>query len=269
MPIVWACEDVPLSPGQDIDYPYTYQQLDLGELSSLNSAYQYQNNGRICSTLNEFGLTGFSRVLFPNDVNPCLSKPVIRVELPFSQWIIDQAKASIIANADYTEIEDPFLLRVEDTLPLYGCTICEGPDINSVPIEWKLTFAGQSKNEIPVEGTEITVYVDAAGVNRIWGNWYQIQDPGLPVIGYIEAREELVGMTLNYQTSEGQIIPQEITSEHIQEVPGLIFSPIEREDLLEVRKCWTFEITNAETGEVQWRVYQDIITGEIVKVTPI
>lgn len=238
----------------------------MSELLELNQEYHQRNEDAICSTLNEYGLTGFSRILFPNDVNPCLTKPVVRIELPFSESIVEQAKQSLVNNSDYTEVDDPMDLEVSELLALNGCTICEGPDINNVPIEWKVSFQVQKVNNISVEDTEITVYVDALGVNRIWGNWYVVNDPGLPVVGYIEARQNMEGITLFYQTVQGQIMEQKIELEQIEEIPEMIFSPITADDLLEIRKCWLFTVTNSNTGEAQWKVYKDIITGDIVKV---
>ncbi len=266
LPVFWACNDIPVDTEPGSEYPYRYERKTISELKDMNQEYHQKNDGKICSTLNEYGLTGFSRVLFPNDVNPCLSKPVVRIELPFSESIVEQARQSVVSNSDYTEVDDLSGLEVAELLALNGCTICEGPDINNVPIEWKISFHAQQVNNIPVEDTEITVYVDALGVNRIWGNWFFVNDPGLPVEGYIEARQNLEGISLSYQTGEGQIIEQEIELDHIEETPEMIFSPVAMDDFLEIRKCWVFTVLNASTGEAQWKVFKDIITGEIVKV---
>lgn len=175
------------------DYPITISPLGLLELDELNRTYHERNQQKICSTLNEYGYTGFSRILFPNDLNPCAGRVPVAVELANPDPHLEEAIFAIGYNKAFTNVSDVNKLELSEALPLYGCTICEGPETNSVPIEWKFTFAPQKFNGVEVSGSEITVFVDANGVNRIWGNWFEeFYAPSLLEVGYLEAEQRLI-----------------------------------------------------------------------------
>ena len=259
---IWGCKVV--SGEEPVPYPKVYEEKSLDELTALNQEYQQRNEDKICSTLNEYGFTGFSRVLFPNDINPCLSRSAPKIELPFSDSIVEQARKKLIENKEFTNVNEVTKLEVVETLALNGCTICEGPDINNVPLEWKITFANQYQEDVEVRGTGITVHVDNTGVNRIWGNWFDVADPGLPVIGYLEAQQKFIGRTLSYENESGGIVDQNIEASDMKVIPDMIFLPIKTADGLELRKCWRIPISKRNTEVIKWTGFVDIIAGEVV-----
>ncbi len=257
-----------LSPlGDDEIYPASIPEIEMGKLVEMNKEYHAMNDGEICSTLNEYGLTGFSRVLFINDTNPCLNRDEVRIEIQYSEELLNQAKEALIANQEYTNVVDTENLNLKESLPLYGCTICEGPNINSVPLQWRFTFSNQTKEEIEVLGTEISVYVDANGVNRIWGNWYQVYAPKFIEVGYIYAQEVFLGKSLTYEDSSGTLIQHTISASDYGKTPYLKYVPIKKEGTLELRKCWIVELKI--DSELKWRGMVDVKTGEIVNVETI
>ena len=249
------------------EYPAKIESLSLSDLEKLNRKYHQENNDKYCSTLNEYGFTGFSRVLFPGDVNPCLSKTPVRIELTNTDTLITAVKRDLLKNSRYTSVVDTSLLDIEELLPLYGCTICEGPNTNSVPIEWKITFKPQVKDGTEIRNTRISVFIDAQGVNRIWGNWYpEFRVPGLINYGYAYAKETLVGRRIQLNQFIGIKGIFTIAEEHLTERPEYEFLPFESEGTLELRKTWKV-IINYPGDELEgWVANVDVFDGELLQI---
>lgn len=249
------------------EYPSKIEPLGLVELDQLNKTYQSENNDHMCSTLNEYGFTGFSRILFPNDENPCLSKEVVRVEISNSDSLIQVAKEILLKNQVYTNVSDTSSLELLEVTALPGCTICEGPDVNSVPIEWKITFFDQEMNGVTIRDSEITVFIDADGVNRIWGNWYpEFEAPGLINIGYIEAQRLLVGWEFDMTNYTGRDELFIVNNEHTKEQPVLEFSSYINDGILELRKTWKVFISYPDEEFDGWVAYVDVIDGLLLEI---
>ena len=248
------------------DYPVFIERLEINELRVLNDVYHQMNKGLICSTLNEYGFTGFSRVLFPNDVNPCLNREEEKQELPYNDEFLELVKLKLIENAAFTGIRDIENLTLTEITSLYGCTICEGPDINNVPLQWKFTFEPQQLNGIIVSGTEVVVYLGSNGVNRIWGNWYQVVDPGFIEFGSSEAKNSVVGMKVRYANEKNQIFEQEITEAHIVEAPELRYVGVKVDDGLEIHKVWILKVLQHNSSQIRWNIFFSTVTGEVLEV---
>ncbi len=266
--IALSCEA--LEVADFAEYPVKIEAKEQGELGELNARYQAENDNHICSTLNEFGYTGFSRVLFPDDLNPCLSREIVRVELNDADTLIDLAKESLLKNEEFTLVSDTSDLQIEEVVPLYGCTICEGPDINSVPIEYKITFGEQKFGNSKVRNSSITVFVDSIGVNRIWGNWFpEFTSPGLINIGYLEAQTMLIGWEINMEPYTGENVIFTINSEHLESNPVFEFYPYMNEDALELRKTWNVEILYPLESFKGWNANVDVFDGLLLAIEPI
>ncbi|MEP1150188.1 MAG: hypothetical protein ABJH08_00550 [Balneola sp.] len=251
---------------ENVGYPVFIKQIDTSDLILLNERYHQKNNGSLCSTLNEYGFTGFSRVLFPNNSNPCLGQTVVKEELLYTFDLLEQAKQVLIENSEFTGVKNASDLITKEIISLDGCTVCEGKDINNVPLQWKFTFRPQYYNKVEVSESEIVVYIDAEGVNRIWGNWYPVIDPGFIDFGYNKAIEKIVGERLRYANEENQIFEQEILYDHISGEPGLRFAPIKVDEGIEIHKVWSISILKEDKSETRWRVYISTVTGEILEV---
>lgn len=261
---LWGCDSLSIDEKVD-EYPVIIERLTISDLQVLNQKYHEKNNNLICSTLNEYGFTGYSRVLFPDNVNPCLSRNELKKEIPFSNSLLYLAKEVLEENAEYTGVEVTESLVLEDITSLNGCTICEG-DINSVPLQWKFTFQPQVINDIEVMDSEILVYMDMNGVNRIWGNWFPVTDPGFVEFGSVAAKEKALGMKVRYANAKNQIFEQEIAQEHLSGEPELKFVPIEIEERLEIHKAWVFNVLQENTQEVRWNIFISTVTGDVLKV---
>ncbi|RNC85736.1 MAG: hypothetical protein ED557_02890 [Balneola sp.] len=252
------------------DYPTSIEPYLIADLVTLNTRYQQENEGHICSTLNEFGFSGFSRVLFIDDVNPCLDRTQVRVELTRADTLIPLAKKSLLMNSEYTLVTDTTALILDEVIPLYGCTICEGPDINSVPIEYKISFKPQIFEGVKVNDSRITVFVDSIGVNRIWGNWFpEFVNPDFINIGYEEAQDMLLGWDIDMEPFTGGDTVFTVQEEHVQTLPEFEFYPYNNEGVLELRKTWKVFIQfNDDTFE-GWYANIDVIDGLFLAIEPV
>ncbi|MEX0721688.1 MAG: hypothetical protein WD059_13530 [Balneolaceae bacterium] len=249
------------------DYPTLFPRLDISELEQMNSEYQSSNDGHICSTLNAFGFTGYSDILFPNGESLCLSRDIIRVEINFQDTLLRVAKEILINNSKYTGVEDSSKLQISEIMPLYGCTICDGPDVDNVPVEWKLTFAEQKIDSLTIEDTSITVFIDAGGVNRIWGNWYtDFNEPEFINYGYQQVQNGMVGWQIDMRNYTGQEIIYTIGETNLKQKPYLTYLPVEREEGLEIRKCWVVPVDYNSKEFDGWLAYVDVIDGILYKL---
>jgi hypothetical protein len=263
--LIWGCDSLSLDENEG-DYPVIIEEIPLDELQSRNNQYHQKNKGLICSTLNEYGYTGFSRVLFPNGINPCLTREKVNQELPYQEDLLTQVQFQISNNSEYTGIQDTDQLIVREIISLDGCTVCEGPDINNVPLQWKFTFEPQIVNEIEVLGTELVVYIDINGVNRIWGNWFKVIDPGFIEFGSNNAKKDVIGLKLRYTNNQNQILEQDVLESQVLDNPKLKYSTIETEKGLEIHKVWVVSILQENTDEVRWEVLLSTVTGFILEV---
>lgn len=251
------------------DYPLRIEPLESNELQELNERYQSENDDHICSTLNEYGFTGFSRSLFPNDENPCLNRDVVRIQVLNSDSLVIVAKEGLVKNKEFTNVEDISELEVEEVLPLFGCTICEGSDINSVEIEWKITFSNQKSGNTPIQNSTLTVFVDALGINRIWGNWYpEFTSAGFINVGYLEAQNMLVGWEINMEPYTGESEIFIIQKEHLTEEPLFEFVPYINEGILELRRTWRVSISYKNDSFEGWNANIDVYDGLLLSVLP-
>jgi len=238
---VTACES--LDTGILSDYPTRIEALSFQDLTILNEQFHVRNEDKLCSTLNQFGYTGFSRVLFSNDINPCTQREVLRVELTRTDSLLEKAMQSLYDNRDFTLVHDTTALEVIESTALEGCTICEGPDFNNVVIGWKFTFADQVQDGMEVSNSQIAVFLDAEGVNRIWGNWYpEFPDPGLLNIGYLQAQSVFEGFEIDLEPLIGIDSTFTISSEHLSQTPYQTWFPYITDESLEFRKTWNIPI---------------------------
>ncbi|MBO6621495.1 MAG: hypothetical protein JJ892_01285 [Balneola sp.] len=262
--ILPGCESLSLNDKVD-EYPVIIERLNISDLEILNQKYHEKNNKQICSTLNEYGFTGYSRVLFPDNVNPCLNRNELKQEIPFNNDLLIQGKQILKENSEFTGVESTESLVLKDITSLNGCTICEG-DINSVPLQWKFTFQPQVINDIEVMDSEILVYMDKNGVNRIWGNWFPVTDPGFVDFGSVAAKEKTLGMKVRYADSMNRVFEQHITENHISGEIELKFVAIQIDERLEVHKVWVFNILQENTEDVRWNIFISTVSGEVLKV---
>ena len=250
------------------EYPTTFSAIEFSELDQMNREYQQANGGHICSTLNKYGFTGYSEIFFEDGESPCANREVVRVELEQTDTLITAAKTALLKNNIYTGVNDTSKLIITELLPIRGCTICEGPGLNNVPIELKITFAEQTIDSNKVIGTDITVVIDAEGVSRIWGNWYQdFEVPDFVNYGYEEVQSGMIGWEIDMRRYTGEEAIYTVQQEDISGIPKRVYLPIENESeqKLEIRTCWAIPISYNESSDFEgWMAYVDIEEGFLV-----
>ncbi len=251
--------------GEQLIYPSEIEPLAMNELVERNREFQ-ELNENICSTLNEFGYTGFSDVLFEGMESPCVGFNVPRVELSEPDTLLTVAIESLIFNREYTGVRDEDELALFQREPLFGCIVCEGPGIDSKPLQWKFVFERQTIQGKQIHGTYITVVVDANGVNRIWGNWYQdFYIPQRPNFLQDEIVNVLDGQTIEWAEPD-TTYTHTISADQV-ELPGRqMIVPFEDQKKLQMRVGWIIEIPSDEVDFGGWKVVGDILEGRIILV---
>lgn len=251
------------------EYPTVYPALSISELQEMNNDFQQSNNGHLCSTLNRYGFTGFSDLFFVNGESPCSLRDVVRIEMTNTDTLVHAARRLLLADSIYTGVRDTTGLILKDMKPLPGCIICEGPEENRANIEYKLTFEEQVLDSIPVKNTEITVSIDAKGVNRIWGNWYSgFKKPEFVNFGYKQVRQELIGLQIDMRSYTGEETIYSVVEEDLVGIPQKVYMPVENEEegWLEIRTCWQVKISPDYTDFPGWLAYIDVDEGYLVKL---
>ena len=262
----FGCESVELS--EIPEYPITIEPLGLLALDELNEEYHTVNDYSICSTLNEYGLTGYSEVLFQNGEDPCVSKHPPKIEVAKSDSLVILAREAVIKNSKYTNVEQADYLEVIDILPIYGCIICAGPRQNSVPLEWKITFGNQVLDGMEVYDSHITVFVDAHGVNEMWGNWYSdFYAPDFPDVGYLQAQNSLVGQGINLEHIFDLDTTLIVDNEMLVGTPTFNIVPYRNtENMLEIRKAWSILVDFEIPGIENVTAFVDVMDGKLLQV---
>ncbi len=248
-------------------YPSQLTKLEMEELVELNEQFQAENEN-ICSTLNEYGLTGFSTFLFEGESSPCLGREPVRIELTEPDTLLPAAAQTLIHNSEFTGVSNAELLSLLEMEPLRGCIICEGPNIDSRILEWKFVYESQRINGIEVYESSITVIVDANGVNRIWGNWYD--QPYIPARANFlpeEIVENLDGQTLTW-TEDGEEYSHKIVADRLNLPEEKTIIPFENNEnnRLELRAGWKIEVPDQSVPFGGWVIIGDKIDGRILKV---
>lgn len=253
------------------EYPTVYAPLKTGALKAMNSEYQSANNDHICSTLNRYGFTGYSELFFIDGESPCANRKKVRKELQNIDTLITTAKKSLLKNKKYTGVEDTAKLMVQEIMPINGCTICEGPGFNNVPVELKITFGPQFIDTTEVLGTTITVFVDAEGVNRIWGNRYaEFSRPMVSNYEFDDVKEEIIGWQIEMRTFTGENELYTVRAEDVGSTPKRVILPHinEQEKTLAMRICWAvpigYEYGNGDFSG--WIAYVDSEEGILVEL---
>lgn len=253
------------------DYPTIYPEIEYSKLQEMNAEYQSENNDRICSTLNQYGFTGFSEVLFEEGKNPCVreNREVLRIAMNNTDTLVTTAKKTLLKNEKYTGVNDTSSLILKEMIPLPGCINCGRPDEYSENIEWKLTFDEQVIDSVLVEDTEITVVLDANGVNRIWGNWYSgFKIPDFVNYGYLEVQEGIVGWQIDMRNFTGEQKIYTVGQEDVTGQPKKAYIPIINKETsnLEIRACWKVRITYSGDNFDGWYAYIDFEEGSLEKL---
>jgi hypothetical protein len=117
-----------------------------------------------------------------------------------------------------------------------------------------------------VPGTEIIVFLDALGVNRIWGNWYpEFKVPEFVSFEYLDVQEGIVGWQIDMRNYTGEETIYTVQEQDVTERPYKVYLPVENEEGLQIRTCWAVPISNSTNENFKgWLAYVDIKEGFLV-----
>lgn len=257
-----SCDVFTLEEG--VIYPTKYKELDIKKVLLLNEEYQSLNDNHICSTLNEFGFTGYSELLFENGVSPCASRPDVLVAMNEPDTLDAYVQSVILRNGKFTGVQDENNLALLAIEPYIVKPINEGPGVGSEIISWRLIYENQSENSVNIPSTQIEVIVDAKGVNRIWGNHYpEIYIPLVPNVDNQRA-QEILNEFQNLQAK----LPLCSSVEEIQISGNKKVIQHKIEDRIEIRIGWFAISSNGDDLQSECRFIVDSMDGSIIVEEP-
>jgi hypothetical protein len=257
-----SCDLFTLEEG--IIYPSTYHHLELDQVLSLNEEFRNLNDDQICSTLNEFGFTGFSELLFENGVNPCADREIVLIAMNEPDTLDLYVQSVLLQNGKFTGVKDENSLSLLSIEPYRVLPINEGPGVGSEVVEWRLVYGNQIEESVEIPSTEIEVIVDALGVNRIWGHHYpELYIPLMPNVDPDKAQ----GIVNDLQNLQAKL-PFCSSPDEIQITNSKKVIQNKNDDLVEIRIGWA-AIGSVDTGiESDCSFIVDFMDGSIIVEEP-
>lgn len=253
-----ACDVFTLEEG--IIYPSVYQQLDIEKVQSLNEEFWALNNNKICSTLNEFGFTGHSEVLFKNAVDPCSEMALVHVAMNEPDTLDAFVQHVLLKNTKFTGVVDEGRLSLRVIEPHKVLPINEVQEIESEVVEWRLVYENQSEKSVNIPSTEIEVIVNANGVTRILGNYYpEVYVPLVPNVD-VEKAQEIVNEYKNVQKGPPLCTPPV----NIQVLDSKKVILRKNGDLVEIRIGWPAISLFGKEHERECNFIVDMMDGSII-----
>lgn len=237
------------------EYPYILKPLAQTQLSSLRAEFAASNK-KVCTQINEYGLTEYK--------SSCFGETVIRIEITDETSIVEMVKNWLVQNSKYTGITKKSDAVVDRVIKLAGCIKCEAPNFDRKVIGLRIDFHGQSYNDLPVEGDvrSLTVFANANGISRIDGYWLpKITVPLQPKISEASAKNKLNGRTFTYGDVAGNPRNYRVEQKDLNNAAHEVVFVKKSFQGLEFRLAWKIRV-----GQGAWTVYIDALTGEELKV---
>ena len=260
--LVSSCDVFTLEEG--VIYPSTYKQLDIEQVTALNEEYRTLNNNHICSTLNEFGFTGYSEILFEDGLSPCAGRSEILIAMNEPDTLDAYVQSVLLKNGKFTGVQDENKLSLLAIEPYIIKPINEGPGAGSEVISWRLIYDNQSEESLNISSTEIEVIVDALGVNRIWGNHYP--DVYIPLVPNVDS-EKAQEIVNDYQNLQAKL-PLCTSPEEVRVSGDKKVIQHKIEDRIEIRVGWSALSSTGNNLETGCRFIVDSMDGSIIVEEP-
>ncbi len=240
-----SCEKSNLKP----DYPTTFRKLSPKALASLKASF-FMKNPYLISSLNEFGFCGHFQDPLP-DVLP-----------PFRE-VSTKSEAIRIVKSFVSENSTETGVRNLHDLTFYQVSSYLGHD--GVRI-WTLRASDQKVGDVEVMFSTILFNVKYGGVTYCIGNWYpDIIIPGKFNISQDKAKTLLLNKVVSHTTIAGKKYYVTISAEDIKKSTiNLKILPVTSDNKIELRAAWLFNIP----GPVYYKIYVDVMTGEIIGQVP-
>ena len=253
--LLTGCSDGQIGPEVEGDlyltrnYPYTIYAKTPDEVAQLQDEFNKLNNGRICTELDAFGLTGHT--------DPCIPDNPVMV-ISDQTEIIQIAKATLLKNAASTNVTDTSQLHIRQIMT-----------IDESPIRQKITFDDQVYHGYPVDRSDIVVFYYGDHVYRIGGYWYHdIPMPGNLRLSVTEAQQNLISLQFDFycwypvkiMIARGMIIDS-LTAKYI--------FPIKNEKSIELRFTYRFAVSLGQLKIPEFYIFVNAFTDQIIEIRPL
>ena len=240
------------------DYPTTFRPLSPTQLQNLKKEYDELNEGRICTSLNEFGFAEY-------DLTACLDRSILRVPISETpETGAARTKLALVKNAKFTNVKDTAEVSLRRFVRMTGCIRCDGSPGDIQQIRWRFDFANQWYQGLEVLESSIIAFADAEGVIMVGGNAYRdIEIPQTDRVSFADAKALLVGRELHYSDWTGAKTFK-ITKDSFPEKgePGMVILPTRSGENMELRVTWRVPVGSDSPW---WFIYVDSTTGEVIR----
>jgi hypothetical protein len=201
-----------------------------------------QNPG-IYSDLNEYG--------FPRE-----SWIMRRRGVPASAGVEElaaQAKAAIVANAQFTGVTDSSTLELASY------------DLSELRESITCRFGPQIYEGLMVLYTHIYATIDSVGTLALDGNYHrEICIPESAAVSAAEAQASILGLEIVYYVGVNRSRTFVVTAESFGGEPYKVIFSHELPGAIELRVAWLVPVGPA--GQTWWYVYVDTMDGELIEV---
>jgi len=245
-----GCEKIDVRGVPDSNYPTVIYKLSPSSYSETRTLY-FQNNKYVQSSLNRFGFCGHDTNIRVVD-SPPASNPQTQSEA------IEIARNFISTNRIFTGVENP-----EDLTFIqadYSSEYWDGATY------WHIKTANQRIDTIEILYTQILINIKYKTAYYCVGNWFpDIYIPKKFNISQDQAKAGLSGKVVSHFTIAGQRYEVKISGSDLRASSvNLVVLPVTNDDRIELRVTWQINIP----GPVYYKIYVDVMTGEIVGEEP-
>ncbi|HLO60698.1 MAG TPA: hypothetical protein VK179_18250 [Bacteroidales bacterium] len=264
--IIIACQkDIP-DPAEEIknvvkadntlqkigDYPSIYPVIDKTQLKPIQEAYA-KRNPYMYTGITSFGFCGYEET----DLNRS-------VPFPDKRLAIDEDKASRIFNIF---IKENFaLLGLSDSLQNLPGNVNSDCLQSDTCMGWSFESVNQFVGDMEVLHSRIVMHLFNGQMFSCTGNWYPVINiPEAFTVPAGKAKELLNGRTVVHYSIAGEPFYVTIqTSDLESSAVTNVIVPVKDERSIMLRVTWEINIP----GPVYYKIYVDVMTGEIVMAVP-
>lgn len=249
--LIYNCEMIK-SPSSNNDdeinnnYPTILYPLTPEKLQQFQEEFDVLNSNKICSRLNEYGLTGYDHC-FRN--NP-------KIKISDENISLKYAINTLVKNKKFTNVTDSL------SLISYGFTVTYVSDDST---HWGIRFGPQKYQGIEVLNTNIVVSLFGDGVFNIDGFGHEnVYIPSIDKISKNSAKNKVVGKEIIWYGYGGEPHEFIVSESSVGETINKVIVPLEMEEVIELRVTWKIPINFGSF--IGWHIYLDTTTGEEITI---
>ncbi|KPK89109.1 hypothetical protein AMJ80_10220 [bacterium SM23_31] len=218
-------------------YPTIISPLPGAQLENLKAEFK-EMNPNFPGTLNKYG--------FIEDEVKSMEHP--DTILTDENLMIQRAKAFLLKNSKFTGVTDTTAMSIFNSLPFIRGKL------------WMVIFNNQIYNGLEVKRSVIHVYLDANGVFRASGNWYNYIFIPDEQISEEDAKNSIIGFEIEYQLGWGGGSGIYVVNERDMINPAVKIVLVQFSgEKIELKVAWQISVRSAG-----WYVFVDTVTGEVL-----